>query len=251
MTYCTKCGTPQESGSRFCTNCGKEVIPPSTSPATAPHEALSSTTAGWHDWETHTPISPRSRSTLAAALTTLVLLLGGTGVTTWLILVHDTATPTLPAPPLTPPPSQSQAEVFTSHAVDPPSGIGSEETALNQLTQQIALDWPQVRSQLAETWVPQLSSKQPGLVVDDISYGYTDILNDHLALRATYSARLVWSDDWSSFREGDFYITVAAVSFSTPGEANAWCDRQAIDSDNCFAKRLSTMAGPDGSTVNR
>lgn len=97
----------------------------------------------------------------------------------------------------------------------------------------------------------QLSSKQWGLVADGITYRYTDILNDHLALRSTHDARLVWSGDWTSFREGDFYVTVATVPFSTPAEANSWCDSQGIDPENCFAKRLSTVAGPEGSTVNR
>ena len=99
--------------------------------------------------------------------------------------------------------------------------------------------------------MPQLSSKQLDFVVDGVSFGYADILGDHLSLRSAYDARLVWSSDWSSFREKDFYVTVAAVPFSTPEEANAWCDSQAIDADNCFAKRLSTIAGPDGSIVNR
>ena len=135
--------------------------------------------------------------------------------------------------------------------MDPPSGVNSEDATLNQLTQQISLDRLQIQRELAEAWVPQLSSKQWGLVVDGMPYGYTEILNDHLALRSNYNARLVWSGDWSSFREGDFYVTVAAVPFSTPAEANAWCDRQAIDSENCFAKRLSTIAGPDGSTASR
>jgi len=82
--------------------------------------------------------------------------------------------------------------------------VNSEGAALDQLTWLIARDHPEVQRQLAENWVPQLSSKRPGLVVDSVPYGYPDILNDHLSLRATYDARLVWSGDWSSFKEGDF-----------------------------------------------
>jgi len=44
---------------------------------------------------------------------------------------------------------------------------------------------------------------------------------------------------------------VATESCSTPEDANAWCDKQALEVDNCFAKRLSTITGPAGSTVNR
>lgn len=245
MTYCTNCGTPRESGNRFCNGCGEPV---SAEPAIPIATLAQDEDDGW---ATDSPTHPRSRGALVAALVALVLLLGGTGVTAWLTLAHDTDAPTLPIPSVTSPPSQSRPEISTSQAAGLPSGVDSEDAALDQLTQQIALDQPQVGSQLAETWVPQLSSKQPGLVDDGISYGYIDILNDHLALRSTYSARLVWSGDWSSFRDGDFYVTVAAMPFSTPEEANTWCDRQVIDSDNCFAKLLSTIAGPDGSTVNR
>lgn len=221
MTYCTSCGTPRESGSRFCTGCGEQV---SSAPSTR----------------------PRTRRRFAVTLTALALVLGG-GVVTWATLTHRTAAPAS----LSPQPTQSPAEVSTSMASDPPSEVNSGGTALDQLTRQISLDRPQVQSDLAETWVPQLSSKRVGLVANGISYGYTEILNDHVALRSTHGARLVWSGDWSTFGRGDFYVTVAPVSFSTPAEANAWCDRQAIDSTNCFAKRLSTTAGTVGSTVSR
>lgn len=235
MTYCTNCGTPQEPGSQFCTGCGKQVIPPSQ---------------GEDDgWATDPPTHPRSRGRLVAALTTLALLLGAGGVTAWATLAHGTDPPAPPNP--APPPTQPQSETSTSQATDPSLSVSSEDAARNQLTRQISLDRPQVQSELAEAWAAQLSSKRPGLVVDGVTYGYTDILNDHLALRSIHSARLVWSGDWSSFGEGDFYVTVATVPFSTPAEANAWCDMQAIDSDDCFAKRLSTIAGPGGSTVNR
>lgn len=190
------------------------------------------------------------------ALTTLALVLSGAGVVTWATLTHRAGPPATPSPLPTPlstqlPTQQPPAEVPTDKATDPPSAVNSDGTALDRLTRQISLDRPQVQSELAERWVAQLSSKKLGLVANSISYGYPEILNDHLALRSTYSAWLVWSGDWSTFGRGDFYVTVAPVSFSTPAEANAWCDRQAIDSDNCFAKRLSTVAGSVGSTVTR
>lgn len=228
MTYCTSCSTPRESGSRFCTGCGEQVS--SASPA-----------------------RPRTRKRSVIALTALALVLGGSGLVTWATLVHRTSPPASlnPQPTLNPQSTQPPAEVFTSRITDPSSGVNSGGTALDQLTRQISLDRPQVQSELAERWVPQLSSKRLGLEANGISYGYTEILNDHVALRSTYSARLVWSGDWSTFGRGDFYVTVAPVSFSTPAEANGWCDRQAIDSTNCFAKRLSTTAGTAGSTVSR
>ncbi|MGH3916894.1 MAG: zinc ribbon domain-containing protein [Pseudonocardiaceae bacterium] len=228
MTYCTNCGTAQQPDTRFCPGCGKgkQVSAPA--------------------------VHRRTRGRLVAIVTMLVLLLGAGGVAAWATLV-DTPD-ALPDP--APPPSPPQPETSTSRAVDPtPSSdtpsVNPEDAARDGLTRQISLDRPQVQSELAEAWVPQLSSKRPGLVVDGIPYAYSDILNDHLSLRPTYDARLVWSGDWSSFREGDFYVTVAAEPFSTSAEANAWCDTQNLDAANCFAKRLSTTAGPDGSIVSR
>ena len=92
--------------------------------------------------------------------------------------------------------------------------------------------------------MPQLSSKRPGLMVNGNPYGYVDILNNHLNLRATYDSRLVWSGSWSSFQKGDFYVTVAAEPFYRPEDANAWCDKQGFRAEDCFAKRLSTVTGP-------
>ncbi|MGH3905240.1 MAG: hypothetical protein ACRDTE_13775 [Pseudonocardiaceae bacterium] len=241
MTYCTTCGTSRDAGSLFCTGCGKQIS--AELPAPSQGDA--------HDWPPGQPRT-RSRARLVATLTTVALLLGAGGVTAWAALTNNGNDSSLPpSPSRTMPPEQSQAATSTSQPTSPPSGLNSEDTALNQLTRQISLDRPQVQRELTEAWVAQLSSKQWGLVVDGMTYRYTDILNDHLALRSAHDARLVWSGEWSSFREGDFYVTVAPVPFSTPAEANAWCDSQGIDPKNCFAKRLSTVAGPEGSTVNR
>lgn len=227
MTYCTRCGTTRESGSRFCTGCGEQVS-----------TALST--------------RPRAHGRLVIAVTTLALVLSGAGVVTWATLTHRAGPSAIPSPLPTPLSTQQPpAEVPTDGATDQPSALNSDGTALDRLTRQISLDRPQVQRELAEAWVPQLSSKNLGITVNSVSYGYPEILDDHLALRSTYSAWLVWSGDWSTFGRGDFYVTVAPVSFSTPAEANAWCDRQAIDSDNCFAKRLSTVAGSAGNTVTR
>ncbi|MGH3794700.1 MAG: NADase-type glycan-binding domain-containing protein [Pseudonocardiaceae bacterium] len=81
MTYCTTCGTPQESGTPFCTGCGKQM---STAPSAATGTA----------WPTRS--HPRGR--LVAAVTTLVLLLGGGGVAAWAALTHAGGPPEPPGP---------------------------------------------------------------------------------------------------------------------------------------------------------
>jgi len=78
MSYCTQCGTPGKPGSRFCTCCGNPLstalpTPTSTIALPAPH-------------------NPRPRGRWVAVVTTLVLLLGGGGVTAWAMLTDNTDT---------------------------------------------------------------------------------------------------------------------------------------------------------------
>jgi len=125
-------------------------------------------------------------------------------------------------------------------------------TAYTELNRQLRADATEVRSNLAETWVPQLASAQPGLNSGSFTYDYLSILQEHRKLRQEYPrARLVWSSDWPSFKGQDFYVTVLAVPFTTAEDANLWCDQQGIDRDHCFAKLLSQSRGPEGSTRHR
>ena len=264
MSFCTTCGTAGDAGSQYCTGCGAQLTAPrdgrQDDEPGRHHPPLPVASPAWPDVHPQPPLDPpswpasqeppRSLGRFVLILAAVVLLAGVGGVTAWAALAHRTgnSAPPAPLPPTAPaPPAESSANL----PADPPSAVSPEDDALNRLTQQISLDRPQVQGELAEKWVPQLSSKQPGLVVDGMTYHYVDILNDHLGLRSSYDARLVWSGDWSSFRKDDFYVTVASASFSTPQEANAWCDTRAIDPENCFAKLLSAVAGPEGSTVSR
>lgn len=121
-----------------------------------------------------------------------------------------------------------------------------------ELGWQLTVDDAEIRSNIAETWVPQLASARPGLVVDGVTFDYTHILREHWGLRQQYpEARLVWSGDWSSFTSPDFFVTVLAIPFGAAEEANGWCDQQGIDRDHCFAKLLSQVTGSDGSTRHR
>lgn len=148
-----------------------------------------------------------------------------------------------------------------------PSGEGSSATpgstspafvpadpaaAYAELRRQVVADDSEVRSSIAEMWVPQLASARKGLVVDGVVFDYTDILKEHRALRQQYTqARLVWSGDWSVFKGRDFFVTVLAVPFGTAEGANRWCSQQGIDRDHCFAKLLSQVRGPEGATGHR
>lgn len=257
MTYCTNCGKLQEPAARFCTGCGRQGRGASSD---AVQKALPESLSGPNSPEDFPPLQDtddgsatgapahRSRGRFVITLAGLVVVLGAGGIA-WATLIHGTDPP-VPSR-LAPPPARAETGSPPTRSTEPSPTLSPTEAARQQLTRQTALDRPQVQSGLAEAWTAQLSSKRPGLVVDGRTYGYTEILNDHLALRSAHGARLVWSGDWSSFGAGDFYVTLAPVPFSTAAEANAWCDLQAIDADNCFAKRLSTVVGPEGSTVNR
>lgn len=130
--------------------------------------------------------------------------------------------------------------------------------ALDALRAQANADKPFILSDLAERWVPQVSSKQPGLVATDVD-GVTmvtwtpqEILNQHLRLRLRYpEVRLLWSDEWSSFNIRSWWVTVAGLTFDGPDAANAWCDSNAIPVNECFAKLVSNTRGPEGTTKYR
>jgi hypothetical protein len=99
---------------------------------------------------------------------------------------------------------------------------------------------------------PQLSSKKEGMVAIGVRYDPSLILQDHLSLRSQYpGARLVWSGDWPSFKLTDYWVTIADTTYTTPEEANSWCDSRGIPKEDCYAKRLRTSGGTDGNTKLR
>jgi hypothetical protein len=112
-------------------------------------------------------------------------------------------------------------------------------------------DSADVRS-LSNRWVPQVSSKRVGLVVDGKTLSSADILRDHLAFRQRFDgARLVWSGDWTTFSRPDFWVTVVGPPRLTAKDANDWCDANEFGVDDCFAKFISSLFGVEGTTVYR
>ncbi|HEY2762678.1 MAG TPA: hypothetical protein VGJ13_01465 [Pseudonocardiaceae bacterium] len=148
-------------------------------------------------------------------------------------------------------PSGEQSSVTPGNTTTAPLP-SDPAVAYAELNQQVMADSVEVRSSIAERWVPQLASARKGLVVNGVTFDYTDILQEHLALREKYpQARLVWSGDWPVFDGKDFFVTVLAVPFGTAQDANGWCDQQGIDGDHCFAKLLSQARRPAGTTGHR
>jgi serine/threonine-protein kinase len=117
--------------------------------------------------------------------------------------------------------------------------VDPDSAALAQLQQLAAGDRDFVSSQLAERWVPQLSSKRPGTRDDGIVYDNASTLQEHLRLRNQYNAKLLWSGDWTSFDYSDYWVTVAPYTFSDSASALAWCRSENFDADHCYAGVIS------------
>ena len=106
--------------------------------------------------------------------------------------------------------------------------------------------------QVVGYWVPQVSSKAPGTVANGHAYTGADVVADHASWVQRYpEAALLRSGDYTSFSSSGFWVTIVARPFTTPAQANAWCDAQRLSGQDCYAKRLSHTDGPTGNAVHR
>jgi hypothetical protein len=147
------------------------------------------------------------------------------------------------------PPSPSSPS-NAANAADP------EADSLQQLRQLASSDRPFVTASLTDSWIPQLSSKrssEPWTVDPEngVTYDPVRILQEHQQLRGRYpgEVRLLWSGNWSTFSDSDFWITVVADTFPEAAGALAWCSSHGLDRDHCAAKIVSTTHGVEGSTA--
>jgi hypothetical protein len=185
---------------------------------------------------------------------------GAVAVVVAVVLVVTIAAVTSRRPAASSPSDVAAPGTTTTTSAEPTSASASatpdpaptdEDSARRRLDAQVANDRPQVDT-LAESWVPQLSSKRPGLVADGKTYDHRAIWADFTDLRARYpGALLLWSGDYSSFRQADFWVTIVPQSYSSGESANTWCDNAGIDKDHCYAKRITHTGGYTGSTLLR
>ena len=126
----------------------------------------------------------------------------------------------------------------------------AESASLDALRAQANTDRPVVVRDLADRWIPQLSSKRPGMVADGITWDNAETLREHLSLRLRYpEVRLLRSGDWSTFSYEDYWVTVAGVTYPDPQGALGWCAAKGLDRDHCYAKLVSATHPEEGSTV--
>jgi hypothetical protein len=148
------------------------------------------------------------------------------------------------------PPQASQRSLPPTVAPFPSPIPTNDSVSASQLRSIAASDQPIVLSGLADRWVPQLSSKWPGLVAEGRTWTNAMILTEHQQLRQSYSnVRLLWSGDWSTFSDSGFWVTIAGTGFATADQALGWCTSSGLDRNHCYAKLISTTHSVEGSTA--
>jgi hypothetical protein len=128
-----------------------------------------------------------------------------------------------------------------------------ETDALSRLQEIADADQPFIDSDVIDRWVPQISSKKPNVTLPNGSvWDAVSILDDHRSWRESFPrVRLLWSGDYSTFEQSDFWVTIVAVPYNTAAEALAWCDAQALPHEDCYAKLISRTHPHQDSTEHR
>jgi serine/threonine kinase PknH len=197
----------------------------------------------------------RGKYLLPALIATAALLLVTVVAVTIGVVATRNSEPETPSPTLayTPPnlTTYGAEPSSTTQPVYPQSTATSARPDAEQQLRQIAdEDRPFVTANLADRWVPQLSSKRPGVVDEGVVWDNTMTLQEHLDLRQRYpNVRLLWSGDWSTFSAPNFWVTVVGMTFPDSAGPLAWCRSQGFDRDHCIAKIISTTHPVDGSTA--
>ncbi len=173
--------------------------------------------------------------------------LPGPGVAGMSVSVNPVGTATtqeLPAASASAPVSASPSQTYV------PAGTDTDQAVVQSLRAQAAADRTEILAAGNNTWVAQLSSKQPGLVADGKTWTNQDILDEFASNYQRFSgARLLWSDDWPVFSSSGWWVTITSQTFPSGQAAVSWCAQQGFDRDHCIGKLISSTAGPAGTTV--
>ncbi|MFI9387375.1 zinc-ribbon domain-containing protein [Kutzneria sp. NPDC052558] len=251
MTVCPTCERELAPTARFCGSCGTPVAQqpsspePLTIPVPQPYPA---------------PPQPRHSAPrtvlLPAAAGAAVVALAATAVVVF-VLPHFTnsAQPgpssVVANPPLSAPATTTTTTVTTTTTTTEPTTTTPTAATAADLAAEVAADHATAET-LVGQWVPQISSKKLGLVVNGVTFGYPEIMADFQTLKAQHpEAVMVNSNDYTNFSGKDFWVTIAATSFGSADEANHWCDVQGFAEQDCYASRLMHTGGPAGNSKTR
>lgn len=144
---------------------------------------------------------------------------------------------------------QTTTPSTTRSVAQPTTTVAPVQDPEQQLRQYVNIDRSVVAREIADKWVPQLSSKRPGIRDNGVVWDNAMALQEHLQLRKLYNAKLLWSGDWSTFSEPNFWVTIAAITFADAKGALMWCSSKGFDRDHCIAKIVSTTHPVGGSTA--
>ncbi|WGP06084.1 hypothetical protein QFE97_18505 [Bacillus subtilis] len=150
-------------------------------------------------------------------------------------------------------PTNSASDDGSAAAGQPPEPTETESAlpddpkkALEQLADS---DGKTAKSELNGKWVPQLSSKKVGLKAEGKTWDEEAILEEFEGLREEFPrVKLIWSGDFGSFKEDNFWVTVVGIGYDDPEDALSWCSSHGLGPDSCYAKQLNTSGGHDGTT---
>ena len=201
------------------------------------------------------PSQPASSSKIWAGVAVAAAVIAAIVVIVVALGLHNNPTPTS-TPAALPPQASSDSDTTTTTSdrpappappPPPPPPADPEAAAFQQLQQLAAGDHDFVSSQLADHWIPQLSSKhavepwthdsEEGKTYDSVL-----ILQEYQQLRQEYNAKLLWAGDWPSaqFAGPEYWVTVAPVYANNSADVLAWCTSHNRDTDHCYAQLLDS-----------
>jgi serine/threonine kinase PknH len=193
--------------------------PPEVSPTQQPYQ-----------WAGVLKVVAAAAAAAFGALAAVVVLHGGDGHT-------ETATAAPTTQTVTAAPTTQTQTVIAAPAPPPVTTMppAAPPPLCGQLRAQASIDGPVMTAGAEGRWIPQLSSKRPGTVDDGQVWDCSSIWREHLQLRDLYDARLLWSGDWpATFKQRDYWVTVAGITYPTADGAQAWCNSHGRDADHCF-----------------
>lgn len=144
-------------------------------------------------------------------------------------------------------PDSSEAEPDSADGVDPADSLEGQNLSPEEQLESLKDDtWDNYADELDGEWVVQLSAKKEGMEADGYTWTDEDIVDHFEDLHDSYpDAVLLWSGDWSSYDNSDFWVIVCSVTYPDSDSALNFCYDEGFGPDDCMAKRLFTTGAPD------